>query len=59
MAPRVHYARSGEVTIAYQVVGDGPIDMVIGLPAISHLEVVWERARSSPDCSTGWPASPG
>ena len=24
-----HYARSGDVNIAYQVVGDGPIDVVV------------------------------
>ena len=26
--PEVHYARSGDVSIAYQVVGEGPIDLV-------------------------------
>src|SRR5687767_12451893 len=26
--PTTHYARSGDVNIAYQVVGDGPIDLV-------------------------------
>ena len=26
--PEIHYARSGDVAIAYQVVGDGPIDLV-------------------------------
>ncbi len=26
--PDVSYARSGEVAIAYQVVGEGPIDIV-------------------------------
>jgi len=30
------------VTIAYQVIGDGPIDFVMALPAVSHLEVEWE-----------------
>ena len=28
MAPRTRYARSGDLSIAYQVVGDGPIDLV-------------------------------
>ena len=45
MAPRVRYARSGDVTIAYQVVGDAPIDLIVGLPDISHLEVAWEGAE--------------
>jgi hypothetical protein len=26
--PDVRYARSGDVSIAYQVVGDGPVDVV-------------------------------
>ena len=36
------YARSGDVNIAYQVVGDGPIDLVIVLGWVSHLAYVWE-----------------
>jgi pimeloyl-ACP methyl ester carboxylesterase len=41
VAPKTKYARSGEVSIAYQVVGDGPID-VVWVPGIySHLELQW------------------
>ena len=29
MTPQTRYARSGELSIAYQVVGDGPIDLVL------------------------------
>ena len=36
------YARSGEVSIAYQVVGEGPIDLVLVLGWVSHLAYVWE-----------------
>ena len=36
------YARSGDVNIAYQVVGDGPIDLVVVLGWVSHLAYVWE-----------------
>jgi len=36
------YARSGNVNIAYQVVGDGPIDLVLVLGWVSHLAYVWE-----------------
>src|SRR5215213_7299528 len=43
MAPRTRYARNGDVSIAYQVVGDGPIDLVHGPGAISHLEYAWEE----------------
>jgi class 3 adenylate cyclase/pimeloyl-ACP methyl ester carboxylesterase len=37
------YARSGDVNIAYQVVGDGPLDVVYVGPFVSHLEVLWEE----------------
>lgn len=39
-APETRYARSGDVSIAYQVVGDGPFDVVL-VPAISHIELAW------------------
>jgi pimeloyl-ACP methyl ester carboxylesterase len=38
----VRYARSGEVHIAYQVVGDGPFDLVFSPSPVSNLEVAWE-----------------
>src|SRR5215203_2566364 len=43
MAPRTRYARNGDVSIAYQVVGDGPIDLVHGFGFVSHLEYHWEE----------------
>ena len=42
-APDTRYAQSGEVSIAYQVVGDGPIDLVIAPGFVSHLEIFWEQ----------------
>jgi pimeloyl-ACP methyl ester carboxylesterase/DNA-binding CsgD family transcriptional regulator len=36
------YARSGDVHIAYQVMGDGPIDVVFVQGFISNLETQWE-----------------
>jgi pimeloyl-ACP methyl ester carboxylesterase/class 3 adenylate cyclase len=42
-APEVRYARSGDVSIAYAVVGDGPIDVVfVSGWVLSNLEVAWE-----------------
>ena len=41
--PRVRYARSGAVNIAYQVVGSGPIDMVFVMGWVSHLEYFWNE----------------
>ena len=40
--PKTQYARSGNVSIAYQVVGDGPIDVLYVPGYISHVELVWE-----------------
>jgi hypothetical protein len=37
MLTRAKHARSGDVNIAYQVVGDGPIDLVLVLGWVSHL----------------------
>jgi len=42
MAPETRYARSGDVSIAYQVFGEGPFDVVVSLPASSHTEIAWE-----------------
>jgi pimeloyl-ACP methyl ester carboxylesterase len=42
VAPETHYARSGDVSIAYQVHGDGPFDLVWTPGALSHLELRWE-----------------
>ena len=42
MIPETRYTRSGEVSIAYQVAGDGPLD-VLFLPGwISQIEQLWE-----------------
>ena len=40
--PETRYARSGDVSIAYQVLGDGPIDLVHVPGTISHVELVWK-----------------
>lgn len=42
MVPVTHYAKSGDVHIAYQVVGQGPVDLVLIHGWISHLEYQWE-----------------
>jgi class 3 adenylate cyclase len=42
-APETHYALSGDVNIAYQVVGEGPLDLVF-IPSLTHhVELVWEN----------------
>jgi pimeloyl-ACP methyl ester carboxylesterase len=42
MPPVTKYARSGDVNIAYQVVGDGPRDLVLVPGWVSNIEVFWE-----------------
>jgi class 3 adenylate cyclase len=42
--PDVSYARSGDVSIAYQVVGDGPTDLVL-LPFLSNLYTLWQAPK--------------
>jgi class 3 adenylate cyclase len=41
--PQTRYAKSGEASIAYQVVGDGPVDLVFVSGPASHVEVEWEN----------------
>lgn len=45
--PETRYARSGDVMIAYQVLGEGPFDVVIVPGAVSHVELQWEAAGSA------------
>jgi pimeloyl-ACP methyl ester carboxylesterase len=40
--PETRYAKSGDVNIAYQVVGEGAIDLVLVPGFISHLEIDWD-----------------
>ena len=40
--PPTQYAKSGDVSIAYQVVGEGPIDLVLVLGFATHVELQWE-----------------
>ena len=41
--PETRYAKSGDVNIAYQVLGDGPVDLVYVPGWVSNLEVAWEH----------------
>jgi class 3 adenylate cyclase len=44
MGPETRYAQSGDVNIAYQVVGEGPFDVVL-VPGVSHVELAWGMAN--------------
>ncbi|HJU48279.1 MAG TPA: alpha/beta fold hydrolase, partial [Gaiellaceae bacterium] len=41
----VRYARSGDLSIAYQVTGEGPVDLLLVPGFVSHLELDWEEPR--------------
>jgi len=42
MRPQTRYARSGDVRIAYQVAGEGPLDLVLVPGFVSHVELNWK-----------------
>ncbi len=44
--PPIRYARRGDLTIAYQVVGEGPFDLVWVPGLVGHLELEWEDPRA-------------
>jgi pimeloyl-ACP methyl ester carboxylesterase len=41
MQPQTHYALSGDVNIAYQVIGQGPIDLVFVMGWVSNIDEFW------------------
>jgi len=41
--PTPRYARAGDINIAYQVIGDGPVDLVWAWGLASNIEVAWEE----------------
>ena len=47
MQPVTRYAKSGDVHVAYQVFGEGALNLVLAPPFVSNIENYWE----SPDLS--------
>ena len=45
--PDTRYARSGDASIVYQVIGDGPVDLVLVWGTMSHVELFWEDPLTS------------
>ena len=41
--PETHYAKSGDVSIAYQVMGSGPFDLVWVSGFVSNVELAWQQ----------------
>jgi pimeloyl-ACP methyl ester carboxylesterase len=46
-SPTTRYAKSGDLNIAFQVVGDGSLDLVFVPGWLSHLELAWEEPSSA------------
>ena len=40
--PQTHYARSGDISIAFQVFGAGPVDLVSVPGFVSNVELTWQ-----------------
>jgi pimeloyl-ACP methyl ester carboxylesterase len=41
--PETQFARAGDVNVAYQVVGDGPVDLVLTWGLATNVELIWEE----------------
>jgi hypothetical protein len=54
--PETRYALSGDINIAYQTIGHGPLDIVIVPGSISHVEFHHELPDLRHSC-TGYPGS--
>jgi class 3 adenylate cyclase len=46
--PKTRYAKLGDLHVAYQVLGEGPPDIVLVAPYITHVEAVWELRYFAP-----------
>ena len=57
-APETWYAKSGDLHIAYQVLGDGPVDLVFVAEFWNSMEAQWE-SRTSNASSVAWRRSAG
>jgi len=59
VGPETRYALSGDVHIAYQVVGDGPFDLVFVPGFVTHMELQWQLPGMGGGSSRIWHRSPG
>jgi class 3 adenylate cyclase len=48
VVPQTRYTKSGEVQIAYQVVGEGPPDLVFVPGWIGNVDVIWDNSLVRP-----------
>lgn len=43
LKPRTHFTSAGDVAIAYQVIGDGPVDLIYASGWLHNIDVIWEH----------------
>ncbi|MFN2525774.1 MAG: adenylate/guanylate cyclase domain-containing protein [Actinomycetota bacterium] len=44
--PETRYAKAGDLHIAYQVLGNGPVDLILNFGFASHLDLFWTGSAS-------------
>ncbi|HEV2917777.1 MAG TPA: alpha/beta hydrolase, partial [Actinomycetota bacterium] len=44
--PGIKYTTSGDLQIAYQVIGDGPVDVALAFDWGSNIELMWEHPQT-------------
>jgi class 3 adenylate cyclase len=47
LTPNTQYAKRGEINIAYQVIGEGPIDLVLVNGAVAHMDLLWAEPKGT------------
>lgn len=45
--PETHYAKNGNVHIAYQTVGDGEVDLAVVPEWVTHVEAAWDEPMTA------------
>jgi len=47
MAPETRYAKKGDISIAYQVVGEGPMNLILSSGIVSHMALMWSDPQAN------------
>jgi len=47
VTPEIKYVRNGDVSIAYQVLGKGPVDIIYVPPFVSNLDLQWQEPEQA------------
>jgi class 3 adenylate cyclase len=47
VAPKTQYAKKGDINIAYQVIGEGPTDLVLVNGLVAHMDLLWTEPKAT------------